>query len=274
MKDVPDWLLGLVRNAYGDLPSRPDTSRWGKVKALNTQTTPTPQFPARLEHLTYVSTDWLPEITPIAVELRFSLDGVTYSPTIPLTSGATLQIDLTEAVDQKTGAFHERFTLGPGDGQSFCTVIAKHLTVDVTLIGENQVIYVAVICAPVQTVDCADATGKPAPVTVEGYTSALSTRFDLSGFVFPGTEHILTTNPNRRQFFAQNYGDTDVGLLFNPTDTINWTLGSEQLSIVLPGGFSAVYESPVGAYTGNVWASVKPGGPTPTGFLLVTDGTP
>lgn len=277
MKNVPDWMLGMMRQAVGDLPIMPDVSRWGKVKALSTQLIPPPPI-QKLDHLTFVSTDYLPIITPIAVELRFSLDGVTYTPQVPPTSGSVVQVKLTEAIDQKTGAFIETFLLNPGDRQSFCTVLAKQLTIDVQLIGEEQLLWIAVIAAPVQTADCGDITGNPGGdvVSVAGYsTSGPVLTYQASTFVFPGTLTLLAPNANRRQFYVQNNSDTDLGLLLDSTGPgPSWTPGSERLSLIVPGGGNLAYESFVGCYRGVIKGSMRPGGGTPVGFIGVTEGTP
>lgn len=244
---------------------------WGKTVGLD---------PGK--SVTAISTQGFPMNVVMAFQLRFSESANgPFTATLPATGAFNgVTVKLMKSIDLKAGKAEETFDILPGFSQGVCTVICRQLSIALTAFGDNlQTLFIQVAACVVETVDCNDLAPNPPtppgePVLIEGYSGTISTRFDIASIVYPGNVTLLIPNPVRRQFFVQNYGDTDVGILFADGGAINWTPGSEHLSVVLPGGFSAVYESPVGCFRGRIFASTKPGGPTPVGFLLVTEGTP
>jgi hypothetical protein len=288
-KDTDTALSRALYPRPGDLPE-PGPSRWGNVQLLSTRhpplTLPTgTKSPG--DKYAFVATGPMPadrgafsraaNITAMAYELRFSLasDGQIFSPTVPASLvGATVQVDIIKMIDVKSVEMRETYIINPGQPQQSCTFLALAVQIVITLLGEDQDLWVQCVAAPVQTLDCDDATGAPpGGVLVEGYANSNAERFDVAAIQFPGSVSILFPNPVRRQFYVQNNSDTDVALLFSPTEAINWTPGTEQFSIIIPGGDNLVYESFVGCYTGRVVASARPGA-VPVGYLSVTEGTP
>lgn len=76
---------------------------------------------------------------------------------------------------------------------------------------------------------------------------------------------------NRRQFFIQNNSAQDLAFAFSPAIP-SFVAGAERWTGLLPGAANAVYESPIGGFTGSivgVWRAADP-----TGEALVTEGTP
>ena len=270
-KNISDEFAYDHLRRHGDEdPSKANAGhRWGKSITLNSLGFPN-QKP---RNATLVSTQVLPSTTPIAFQLQFSLDGENFAPQLPATYGGNVIVDLTQNIDLKAGAFTQSFTLAPGDAQPFCSVIARALTLTIRIDGEGSPdLFVECVACPVTNVDCAAVTGKPTTFAAAGYDGGISYRFDAAAFVFPGSVPLLIENLLRRQFYIQNNSDTDLGVLFSLTQTISWTPGGEVLSLIIPAGANLTYESFVGCYRGRVQGSVKPGGPTPVGFVLVVEG--
>jgi hypothetical protein len=267
--NIPDSYVRAVMGKPGEPPIPGNTrGRWGQLIALGNGQ------PRRKQ---LISTDVYPMPVPWAVQFRFSTDGVTFTPAIPAGfSGGELVIEILKGIDQQSSPSQEEIRLVAGDVVPFCNLIAQSLQISAFVDVEGPAsIWVQAIATIVSNVDCADIVGPIAgkTVVVDGYDTSLSTRFAASGIVFPGSVNLLFANPLRRQFFIQNDSDTDFGVLFSNTEAISWTPGSEQLSLIIPAGNNLTYESFVGCYRGRVVGSTKPGGPTPVGFVLVTEGT-
>jgi hypothetical protein len=81
---------------------------------------------------------------------------------------------------------------------------------------------------------------------------------------------LLFDAPTRRQFFIQNNATTDLALTFNALINPSFAAGGEMWAVMLPGGTNAIYESPIGGYTGQVngiWRTADA-----NGEALVTQG--
>lgn len=264
MKNVPDELLPLLRNAEGDLPL-PGSGRWGKVLFLHTATIAgKPPRPS----VTFIQTEILPVITPMAVSLRFSLDGLTFTPAVPAAFGGTVLVEMIETIDMKTGAFRESFALTAGQTQPFCGIICRALNLSVTLDGENTQLYVQAVAAPTTTIDCADVVGPGG--TTPAFSSTLQQRVAAAGAVWPAFVAVVdggdAGNPDRQQFSIQN--NSTAPLLVSLSTAIDGTPGSEVGSFILPGGISAIQSSDI-RYTGPVkitWLTA----PTAGDFALYT----
>lgn len=259
MKNVPDDFLRQVRGRPGDLPS-PSGGRWGKVLLLHTDTLN--GQPPRTS-VTFIDTELLPQITPMAVSLRFSLDGQTFTPAVPSAFGGTLRVQLIEAVDMKAGPFVESFTLEADDVQPFCGIICRALSLSVNLEGENQQIWVQAVAAPTTSIDCADVIGPPSTTTtIRPMTDGSATRVAAVAAVTT----LVPANPDRGLFSIVN--QSNVNLFVRLGDGVDVTPGSELATIVLPASVVGGWE--VANYTGVI--SFAFDGSDAGGYALYTEG--
>lgn len=254
MKDVTDELIATLRGAHGDLP-KPGKSRWGKVARLasGSQVDQT----KRLNRLTFVQTEIISNTPiPIAIKLRFSLDGQTYTPEYPSTAGGRVIVDLIETIDMKSGAFRESFTLDPGEAMPVCSVIACALNLSVTLDAEDAAIFVEAVAAPTTMIDCRDVVPTPPPL---GKPAGFNTTTDE----FPAAildAVAVPANANRAYLLVVNHSAVDFTLFLN---------GSSNAAIVLPGGAEAGYD--VDNFRGPLTGEFA--GDDASGFVSITQGT-
>lgn len=234
----PDDQLQAIMGRSGELP-KPGNNRWGKSQLLSTN--PTRGQPS----YAFVSVaEYLPMITPMALQVSFSLDGVTFSPTVPAAYTGALVVEVIRAVDVKSGPFREVFVLNPGDAMPFCTFIARGVTVNIGLINEAAPdIFVHAAACPTQTIDC-DAIVPPS-TTAWNDVETLRVPADTGGaFV------ALAAAPGTRQIFIQNNSATDLLLGFGSLIPSNGP--PPVYNMILPGGIHAIYESQLGAFVGEV----------------------
>lgn len=247
MKNVPDELLPALRNRPGDLPM-PGNSRWGKVARLTSGTA------GNRTSLTFVQTDIIsPTPIPIAIKLRFSEDGITYTPEVPALFGGNMIIDLIETIDMKSGPFKESFTLAPGDPMPICATIACALTLSVKLDGEDTAIFVQAVAAPTTMIDCADVT--PAGDSIPAGFNTVTSQFPAAVLDLPS----LPANARRAYLLVVNESAVDFTLYLH---------GAAGPAIVLPGGIHAGYDvsnfrgALNGVFSGN-----------DAGYVSITEGT-
>jgi hypothetical protein len=210
--------------------------------------------------ITLVSTPQYPTNIPIAYQLRFGDQdtGGLLSPFVPAGVDG-VQINLIKSIDPKAGAAIESFTLGGGEAQSTCMVIARALMITATIIGSEGVSLVvqAAVC-PTQTADCAELTGNNLP-----YAHSAMQFFPASS----STTIFAAAHTTRKQFIVQNTStNSSLIIAFGAGASFTGPVGT----VVLPPGVDGVYESPLGGYAGLVtgaWDS-----PSANGGALVTEG--
>jgi hypothetical protein len=204
-----------------------------------------------------------PIITPMALEISFSIDGVTFTPQVPLTYANQVAVVITKAVDIKSGAFTETTILNPGEGLPFCTLIARALTVTVSIFGESAgELFVHCAACPTQTVDC-ESIASPANAA---WNDVDTTKFAADTV---GAFSALVASPSTKQVIIQN--DTATDLLIGFGSLIPGLGPPPTANIVLPGGFHGVWESFPGAMVGAVHGIFAAGG-SATEFATFTRG--
>jgi len=262
VKNVPDDLLREARGRNNELP-RASPGRWGKVERLATGTQVVAGKPQQI--LSFVQTGIIADQpTPIAIKIRFSLDGLTYTPEVPSTFGGNVIVKLIETIDMKTGAFLESFTLAPGDAQSFCSIMAMGLDLSVALDGEDIALFVEVVAAPTTMVDCNDIVPPPPTTTTPAIIqpNTQRARYDAvtaNTYNIPVTAkrgYFLITNMSAANLFVSLGGDVDI------------TPGSELATIVLPPGAFAGYEAL--NYMGSI--TFRFDADDASGYALTTEG--
>ncbi len=261
MKNVPDELLPALRGRSGELPD-PGTSRWGKVARLATGTQV--DQTNKKGRLTFVQTEVISNApTPIAIKIRFSLDGLTYTPEVPATFGGNVIVDLIETIDMKSGAFRESFTLAPGEAMPICAVMACALNLSVSLDGEDAVLFVQVVAAPTTMIDCADVTPTPPPPSAPKLFS--NTEITRHAAVI-ATPYTLGAVPGRGFLTVINQSAANLFIALGPGVVV--TPGTEFATIILPPNVFPGYE--VLNYEGNVVFEFD--ATDAAGFALVTQG--
>lgn len=244
----PDEQLMALMARPGELPA-PGNDRWGNAKLLQGGQTNT-----------FVNTVMQPMVTPMAIQLEFSLDGLTFSPSVPATLGNNVQVELLKAVDVKSGPFREVVTLAPGDTLPFCTLLAKAVTVNVSNVGEAaSPLFVHCVVAPTTMIDCTSVSN-PNP---DGYSTATSTRLAA---VAANVYH-QAAQPTRAQFYIQNRAASDLYIGFGAT--VDTAPGAESAAIILPGGISAIAEN--SSYQGEL--TLQFAADDAAGYALLTTGT-
>jgi hypothetical protein len=230
---------------------------WGKASLLSQR---------GLLANTFVSTEPLDIITPIAFQLTFSADGQTFSPFLPSTSNA-VEVRIVRSIDPHTGAFSELFTLSPGDAQPVCQFLARALSISVSLTGENPAdLYVHCAAAPTTAFECGASTGVD-PNGPNQYIIAAKSTIAAPGLpVSPTSVLVWPANPKRTQLFCQNGTDVDMLLGFGTTPTLSPRVGS----ILLPGGQNAIWESEPRTFMGDLYVTFASTGTT--GAALFTEG--
>lgn len=259
MKNVPDDLLRDLRGRSNELPHAGD-ARWGKVERLATGTQVVAGKPQR--SLSFIQTGIIASApTPIAIKIRFSLDGITYTPEVPATFGGNVVVKLIETIDMKTGAFLESFTLAPGDTQSFCTIMAMGLDLSVALDAEDAALFVEVVAAPTTMIDCGDIIPPP-PTRPTGYATRTITRFAA----VTANTYNISANASRAMLTVVNQSAANLFVALGTGVTI--TPGAEFATVVLPpGSFAGLqYDNWQGPVTLRFDADDT------DGYTLVTEG--
>jgi hypothetical protein len=256
MRLIPEGLLQKLYPRQGDQPppSGLDRDRWGKAKLL----TPGMAY-------TFVQTSQQPIIGAIGLQVAFSLDNIIYTPFVPGIGSNSVVVKLTKAIDIKSGAFIETYTLSPNESMPFCTLIAKALTVEISIPGSVAPPGLWVHCAacPVETLDC-DSVINPATVNSWSDVESLSVASNTVGeFV------ALAANPTRKQVIIQNNSAAPLYLGFG---SFIPAIGPPPASnMILPPGINAIWESFPWAFTGAVNAVFGPGGSATT-YATFTQG--
>lgn len=246
--EVPDDQLRALTGRPGEM-SNPGADRWGNAKLLKGG-----------QANTFVNTTPQPIVTPMAIQVEFSLDGITFSPTVPATLGNNVQVDLIKSLDVLSGPAKESVILAPGDAMPFCTFIAKAVTVNISNVGEAaQPLFVNCVVAPTTMVDCT-SIANPNP---DGYSGATSARLAAVA----ATVYHQAAQPNRAQFYIQNRAASDLFVGFGAT--VDTTPGAELATIILPGGISAIAEN--SSYQGEI--TLQFAADDAAGYALLTTGT-
>jgi hypothetical protein len=252
MRLIPEDMLRALMQRPGEIPA-PGNDRWGKSVLLQ-----------RGGNYCVINTGMLDAVpTAIALQLAFSLDDQTYTAAVPAAYTGRVLVDLIKAVDVKAGGFRESTTLNPGDAMPFCTLLARALTVNITLLDEAAgPLYVHAVAAPVQTVDCESVTNPPDSPWSD--VNTLRVAANTAG-VFVGIPAASTT----KQIFIQNNSAVDLLLGFGSNLP---SLGPPPVyNVILPGGINSIFESQLGAFIGQVRAIFAAGGAA-TDYAVFTRG--
>lgn len=243
---------GLGPNQGDENPAFRAGRPWGKVVELRANDRQTP-----------IGTEIFIRPVVFAVRFRFSLvaEG-PFSPRVPITYGGTINIRLIESFDLKSGDAVEDFSLSAGLVAPVCKVLARSLTVTLSLplaTGESDPgpIFVQAVAAPLFDVECDEVSGRGS------YATATVTRIPTTSTI-PQT--FLFSNQLRKQFVVENHSTQALAILFG--HGVSLTSGAENFSILIPA--NARYESPIGGYGGfveGIWA-----GADATGEALITEG--
>lgn len=251
MRLIPESLLYELTGRAGDLP-QPGNDRWGKARKL-----------VGGESYTFISTGMMPLVTPMALQLSFSLDGVVFTPALPLGFPNNIGVVITKAVDVKSGAFTETTVLTPGESMPFCTLIAKALTVTIqNTIEASPDLWVHCVACPTETIDCGSVT-----VAADSpWNDVVSVSFPANT---PGNFIALGASNGARQVIVQN--NTSVPLYLGFGSFIPSPGPPPFSNLILPGGINAVWESQLNAFKGNIRGAFGPGG-LATEFATFTRG--
>lgn len=240
----------------GDIRRRHNpNSRWGSTVILKPQ-----------QSQTVISTEMFDSNIPIAVQLRWALNShAPYTPVFPGGTGA--RVELLKSIDLKAGAANESFDINPNQVQPFCVIICRQLAVTVKNLstsdpdsGDNVLLHAA--ACVVQSVDCNDilAFGN-------GYSKVTQQQFIQTQSSTPLLA--LAPNSRRAQFFVQNTS-TDSDIIIQWGSDAGFGPPAKGV-MILPAGIDGIYESPVGAWTGEVTISFSNG--SGDGGALITEGS-
>lgn len=251
MRLIPESLLYELMGRTGDMP-QPGNNRWGKAQRLKGGSS-----------YTFVNTEMLPMVTPMALSISFSLDGINFSPVVPLAFGGVIGVTLMKAVDVKAGAFNESFALNPGEAMPFCSLIAKALTVSIDNTSEAAPdIWVHAVACPTEMIDCGSVT-----VGADtSWTDVVSVSFAANTI---GNFIALDASNGARQVIVQN--NTSVPLYLGFGSFIPSPGPPPFSNLILPGGINAVWESQLNAFKGTIRGAFGPGG-SGTEFATFTRG--
>ncbi len=230
--------------------------------------------------ITLVQTEAHPRPFPWAIQARFSLDGKTYTPTVPGTWGGDVLFKFTKSFDVKTGPATEIFDLIAGEALPICALIARKLTVSVRIVGENVLaLWVAFVVCPTQQIDCGEASGvTPGAAKVGTITRLVPATIGAPSVTGPGVL-ALPANPSRKQFIVQNHATSNMYISLGDVASPPLAEGSPVWSILLPPAVTpgengvSNYVSDLNAYTGPitvVWDPVDSIDP-PGGDAMVTE---
>ena len=219
---------------------------------------------------TMVSTDLLRVPKPIALQFRFQGPAVAATNFQLLDSGwqlfapVDLRVTINRGIDVLGGATTDVVDVPVGEQVPIALVLAHKLTVTVALnTGSTTGFWCEVIAAPLDAVDFSALLGGPGG-ELGGYGTANVTRVAAAA----ADTLLLNSNDARRQFLIVNNSVQDLAVKFGLAPSLG--AGAESFSVLLPGGVSAQYESPIGGYTGvvrGIWAAADA-----AGEALVTEG--
>lgn len=227
-------------------------TRWGDVRKLLHSATTSANRSAAM-----IFTPTTPDPRPIAIQIRFSLDGKTWHAANP-SSTATVTFQFTSQIHLKSGQILDRFTIAQDQVQPFSQLIATGLNMTATIDSSDEFnddeLWVAVTACPVCCVD-GDVSpgGNTVPATTKLATYALTStsRFTVAELAAasagPGI-NLTVAEDDRAQFFIQNNSAVDIWI---GLPTASGTPGSEN-GICLPGGIHAIYEASPGCYGGAI----------------------
>jgi hypothetical protein len=244
----------------GDTEVNHDTLNhpWGKVVKLHGDG----------KSITLVQTEAHPRPFPWAIQARFSLDGKTFTPTVPGTWGGDVIFKFIKSFDVKTGPAVETFDLIAGDALPICALISRKLTVSVKIVGESVLdLWVQFVVCPTTQIDCAELVPPtPTPTLPSPYgitTPNLITRFPAVTAI----DYSIPAEATRASFTIVNQSAVDLFVTMGTPAQID--PGDELATIVLPANAIAGYEVP-GRYVGIV--SFKFAADDGDGYALVTRG--
>jgi hypothetical protein len=237
----PDEQLAELIGRPGDIP-RPGNDRWGKAQLLKPG-----------DSYTFVNVGMQNMVGAMGLQITFSLDGVHFSSLVPGIGSNSVVVDIIRGVDVKSGAFNETIVLSPNESMPFCTLIAKSLTVSISIPASVSPpgLYVHAVACPVQTLDCESLI-----------TPASDSWSDVDSIAIPantaGSFLALAADPAAKQLIIQNNSAVDLLLGFG---SFIPSLGPPPLSnMLLPGGIHAIWESQLGAFVGAVRGIFAAGG--------------
>lgn len=225
---------------------------WGKVLKLT----------ADKPSAALVQTESFPRPFPWAIQARFSVDGITFTPTVPASWGGTVTFRFVKSFDIKTGPAPETFVLEAEDALPICSLIARSLAVSVRIDGESVLnLWIQFVVCPTQQIDCAELVPVP-PVVPAGFDTTLTTRDPADSSV----TYTVPANPNRAYFVITN--QSSAPLFVHLGVGVVTDEGLEFATIVLPGNAVGGYE--VLNYRGVItW---KFADDDATGYALATEG--
>jgi hypothetical protein len=248
-------------------------NRWGNIVQLNTSAG-APNDRTSRKSAAFVETPVFDEPALFQIELRVAgADGV-FSPFVTGT-GFSLRVRIRRAIDRDKGIVEDIYTLEPPttpeptvDSLPVSCVIAQQLGMYVEIAGDaNKQVTVEIVVTRVSACSCCGLQGGSST----GYSGASQARFPMvDPFIAPNFETIMAANSRRAQFFIQN--NSPVDLMVSMSVGANATFGSEFGFVLLPGGISAIYESPLGGYNGPVSIAWRPTAEDATAFALVSEG--
>lgn len=240
----------------GDTEANHDTLNhpWGKVVKLHGDG----------KSVTLVQTEAHPRPFPWAIQARFSLDGKTFTPTVPGTWGGDVIFKFTKSFDVKTGPAIETFDLIAGDALPICALISRKLTVSVKIVGEAVLdLWVQFVVCPTTQIDCAELTPAPPEAPPAGIIATTTARYPA----IEANTYNIAADATRGLLVVANQSARNLFLhLGNGVDT---TPGSEFATVVLPPNAYAGYE--VANYQGEIYFRFD--GDDGPGYALVTQGT-
>jgi hypothetical protein len=248
----PDEQLAAITGRVGDLP-RPGNDRWGNSQLLKPG-----------QSYTFINVGMQPMVGAMGIQLSFSVDGVHYTSFVPPIGSNSVVIDVIRAVDVKSGAFNETIVLSPNESMPFCTLIAKALTVSVSIPSSTPLpgVYVHAVACPVQTLDCESIITPP--LTSWSDVDTVSVAANTVGAFLA-----LPASPDTKQIFIQNNSAVDLLLGFG---SFIPGLGPPPFSnMLLPGGIHAIWESEPEAFVGAVHG-IFAGGGSAAQFATFTRG--
>ena len=250
----PDEQLQALMGRGGELPP-PGNNRWGNSLLM------TPGQRNNSYTFVQVGMDAGADYpTPMAIAVAFSLDGQVFTPAMPAAATNSITFTITKAVDVKAKIpLVQVVTVAPGDTFPFCTFLARGVTVVASIDGETgTACYVQVTVAPTTMVDC----GSVANPVAGAYSSATSTRLPATH----ATVYHQAAQPTRVEFFVQNRSSVDLFVSYGTT--VNTGAGTEEATVVLPGGVSAVHED--SGYQGEI--TLQFAADDAAGYALLTTG--
>jgi hypothetical protein len=252
LDDVSGW-AGLGPRQGDERPARHKypNGRWGDTAGPLTQK----------QTATVVVTPIFDSPIPIGFQLQFSVDGVNFSSVMP--TGGGCDVKLTRSLDRKAGPAVSIMNIDPGGSQTMCQVIARSLTITIT-IPETAAgpVWVNAVACPLTTLDC-DAVVPPPPVssTPAPLVERFITRYGAVAGDIP-----IAARAKRGYMLIANQSAANLYIALGTG--INIGAGTEFATIVLPPGSFSGYN--VDNWPGPVTLAFD--ADDDTGYALVTEG--